>query len=178
MRNSLRRATAAAHDEVENLYDTLDLTREPDLVHFLMAHHVAVSSIETAIDDLDAGGFGLLPLIRSDLDRLGCRRQPPVAIGIDPSHHPLGLRYVVAGSRLGARILAGRASASPSARVRSATGYLTAARGDGLWRDFLIRSESPSVGPGDQDAIIKAALCGFSSFGSAFEIVAGQMHHA
>lgn len=177
LRTLLRQTTAAAHCEVERLYDTLDLTCVPDLRTFLLAHHMAVAAIGRALDR--TGGddpFGLLPLIRSDLEALDCRRMPDPCPGPERSLHPAGLTYVVAGSRLGARILHRRAARAPARRVRAATCYLAAADGDGLWSDWQAREGAAAVARGEGEQIVAAALYGFNCFAEGLHRAREPMH--
>ncbi|MFC4728643.1 biliverdin-producing heme oxygenase [Coralloluteibacterium thermophilus] len=140
----LRRATAPLHARAEALADALGArTRQAGYRRFLRAmyrfHRAAESALARQRADgapaaWDAAGARL---IAADLDALG-EPLPPAAPALDGDGpgRGLGIRYVIEGSSLGARVLlpAVRALAMPEA---GATRFLAAHAADaGRWRRF------------------------------------------
>lgn len=175
IRWALRQDTAAAHAAIEQLYETLDLSSRPGLTVFLAAHAAAFRAIVGALDatvpaELADRVAAMIALIEADLATLDVTRHPQGLPAPSPVADPLGLVYVVAGSRLGARILARRAAASPDPAVRGACGYLAAAQSDGLWPAFVAHLEDRALPPRDQARVIAGAHAGFACFESAYHL--------
>lgn len=142
----------------------------------LSAHGAALAAIGPRLDAVPGGGFGgaalLIPRIADDLHVLGGGRIPPPApLHLDdlpPEEAALGLAYVVAGSRLGARLLAQRVAASTEARVRRASSYFGGAETDGLWKALVRRLDGLTLDAAGETAVIAGARAGFACFGQAF----------
>ena len=81
----------------------------------------------------------------------------------------LGAYYVVAGSRLGAQVLARRQAESAFPDVRAAGRYLNAPEGLEIWRGFLYRCvEMNPMSEPDTRAILAGAHSAFDVFQNAF----------
>lgn len=175
LRWTLREHTCAHHARVEGLFDTLDLSSRSGLVTFLRAQGAALDAIARRLRDDAAAPYemvaGIDALRRRIGDDLRTLDAAPVTRDIampSPDVHPMGLIYVVAGSRLGARVLARRLAASPDPAVRAADTYL-GTRDDDMWRRFLVLLESEPVASGDTDRILAGADAGFACFEQAFD---------
>jgi heme oxygenase len=109
----LRDATAAAHEEVDQIFSAFDLGDGTEYRHFLLAQAAAFLPIEAALDS--AGADTLIDdwrarrraaLLREDLEALGLAAPDPVP---PPALHSreemLGAIYVLEGSRLGGALL-------------------------------------------------------------------------
>lgn len=138
-RFALKAGAQAQHDSVDSLFSRLDFQHYDDYVRFLA---------------LQAQGFGVLreqadaqcltarllhqmcAALATDLEALGqalgVRASPDLGLRHRPD--PIAIDYVVAGSRLGAQVLARRWAGSKDQRVRSAGSYLGLPTDASLWR--------------------------------------------
>ncbi|MEQ9643767.1 MAG: biliverdin-producing heme oxygenase [Alphaproteobacteria bacterium] len=175
MREELKRRTAAAHSQVDALYGRLDIAAEPGLTHFLAAHLLALSSIAKARPAPPAGmpsiGMarlrGLLAADLASLDRaVDVDRAPAMATPRDP----IGVAYVVGGSRLGTAVLRTHWRRGDAPRVRTAGRYLADQEGLRDWRRLVSYLDSLTATPKRADEIVAGALSVFACFEAAFRI--------
>ena len=138
-RHQLRAMTRIDHQRLDDLFSALDIARRVDYAHFVGVHlavfevlqrHLAPSSLTR--QQLLAG----LACLQRDLAMLGERpaqmRHRPAGHGEMPAGHdaadgldPLAVDYVVAGSRLGLKVLKTRWAGSADPLVRAAGAYFT-----------------------------------------------------
>lgn len=173
LRMRLRSETRPEHDRIDALYGRYDLSSREHLSAFLNAHAIALSwclqwlpatmwSYRYSVD-------GLISAIGNDLDDLG---QP--AITSWPSHwpgisgSPLGMVYVIGGSRLGGRVLLQTIAGSPDPVVASATDYLTCEHGNVLWQDVLDDLNSWTGTATEEQHILEGAKSAFRLFESSY----------
>lgn len=167
LRMVLRDATAADHEIVDSTFAWFDLTLSASYTQFLMAHARVLCALEPTVSGLWSGERARLPLLQADLADLG------VAVTADASPAAIsdatgwGILYVLEGSRLGGRILAGRVGAGLPVR------YLSAAHQGGSWRLFGDALEQAGGSGGDDwcAAAVAGAKLAFAQFAaSASEI--------
>ena len=178
LRFSLREQTAKDHAEIEALFETLDLSREAGMAAFLAAHASVLAAFRHHLRgriprSMIAGALiekacNLDALISTDLVTLGYPPAVPRAALPSAPLHPLGLAYVVAGSRLGAKLLRRHAYRSDSARVRAACTYLQAPEGDALWPAFVGHLRTHVYSEHESREILSSASAGFRCFETAF----------
>lgn len=165
---ALRRATAAAHEEVDALFSPFDLSGRADYCAFLFAQARAHLPVEAALDS--AGAERVFPdwddrrragLLRADLADLGQT--------VDPAHSPAfvddaeiaGAAYVLEGSRLGAALL--RRTVGDGLPVR----FLSASTAPGAWRDLMLRLDDVLDGENRLARAIGSATAVFALFAAA-----------
>lgn len=178
LRTRLRNDTQYDHDRIDALYGRYDLTDRADLTDFLQAHALALSWCADAVPSHQAEFStlmrGLIAAIGDDLTRLDAPAQShwpakPNRLRGDP----LGLIYVVAGSRLGGRVLVRQILAAEDPVVASATRYLTCPEGDALWKDVQAALKE-WTGDSDQEAkLVEGARSAFQYFEDAHFAVQG-----
>jgi len=134
---AVRRAGRAAHERVDVAFSGFDLGNPASYAAFLDTHAAIVLPLERMLAER------VLPpwtpradCLRGDLSALGRPVPPPLTIaasGAGAAHDGWchGALYVLEGSRLGGRVLAGRV---PDGLPHA---YLSAAHGPGGWRAFL-----------------------------------------
>lgn len=179
LRDQLKQRTRARHDAVEARFDRHDIATLHGLEATLRAHAIALDWCVAVLPGFMVAERNQLKALRfaasCDLRRLGLFDQtsPP-----RPDNwtvpHPLGLIYVIAGSRLGARVLLKRLAGSGDERVLAATAYLACPAGDDLWQSTRRALERGTVSPDEQTEIISAAETGFDWFSVALERVEGE----
>ena len=173
LRLRLREQTQSDHDAVERLFDRHDVSTPTGMTIFLQAHNIALARFDASLSRATAQSTLHIPSLREaiarDLDMLGVEMATPDAQPAPESPpHPLGLIYVIAGSRLGAKILAKRVADSRSPDVRHALAYLTCNDADQMWvqtRTLLERWFGSAL---IEAQIITSAKTGFQWFAEAF----------
>ncbi|MEQ9314813.1 MAG: biliverdin-producing heme oxygenase [Henriciella sp.] len=178
LRTRLRSDTQYDHDRIDALYGRYDLTDRADLSAFLEAHALALSWCTDAIpadrSEFSALMRGLIAAIGDDLAHLGAPAQShwpakPNALRGDA----LGLIYVVAGSRLGGRVLVRQILAAEDPVVASATRYFTCTEGDALWQSVQVALQD-WTGSSDQEArLVEGARSAFQYYEDAHFAVQG-----
>ena len=148
-RHQLRAMTRIDHQRLDDLFSALDITRRVDYARFIGVHlavfevlqrHLAPSSLTRP--QLLAG----LACLQRDLATLGERhaqmRHRPAEHGEMPAGHdaaealdPLAVDYVIAGSRLGLKVLKTRWAGSADPLVRAAGAYFTQPNAASLWSE-------------------------------------------
>ncbi|MEJ6393889.1 biliverdin-producing heme oxygenase [Gymnodinialimonas sp. 2305UL16-5] len=133
-RSALRAATRDAHDRVDALFSTLDLTTREGLSAFLVAHRHAFDAIRASWTRLDIMDLAdPLALIDADLETLGWDRKHHPKMQVPNAGHPLGTAYVIAGAHLGRKVLHRRWIQTGDACVRQAGRYLSSRQFDEVW---------------------------------------------
>ncbi|WP_424339507.1 biliverdin-producing heme oxygenase [Henriciella sp.] len=174
----MRSDTQVDHTRIDALYSRYDLTDVTGLSRFLSAHAVALSwcleSLPAAMDECRRSIAALILDAGSDLERLGqpSRTSSPAAF-TSFQGDPLGLVYVVAGSRLGGRVLLRQVRRADDPLVASSTTYLSSEAGDELWQTTLEALQAWSGAPADEDRLIAGARSGFQYFEDAYFAVQG-----
>jgi heme oxygenase len=171
LRQRLRAATADAHGRLDAQLARLDLRALSGYRHFLEVSAAALLALEAALVRADVGR--LFPdwrlrsrsrVIVNDLGCVGGSVRPfavPDRFGFDDV---LGTMYVLEGSRLGARALAGVVAKSADPVVVAATAYLRHGAGLQLWPSFLVMLERHAVDLGDDTGAVAAARRAFDLF--------------
>lgn len=171
LRDQLRRATAPLHEQVDARFSRYGLHTRASYGAFLQAHARALFGLEAALEA--AAIDTLLPdwaerrrrhLLRQDLTALAL--PIPLALPLSTRLDPdacWGLAYVLEGSRLGARLLLKRVSATPWPGQQTALNYLQQAGGNALWPRFLSHLEQAEARL-DPAAVTRGAQLGFAQF--------------
>ncbi|MEM8827025.1 MAG: hypothetical protein AAGD40_08910 [Pseudomonadota bacterium] len=173
LRARLRAETRADHDITEAAFARFDIRTAEGLAGFLAAHHRATGAVLDAIEGQLPDGFSPPPdaraMLAADLAALGHGVPPPMApVAATAPAAPVGLIYVLAGSRLGNQMIRRNWSQSDDMDVRAAGAYFGARGLDDHARGFL---RAVDAGNGlDADAVVAAAHLGFRTFARAAEM--------
>ena len=180
----LRRDTRRAHKRLDDSFSSLDLASKDDYERFLRAHINGLAVIEgflerqvptPAVAALARPRY--LPLAVADHAALPGNGLSPPAPDLRSLPEPAltepnspeiatGLIYVIAGSRLGARILAPRVNAASTGMPAT---YLLEESGSGYWKQFLDALEVDFDNARAYHRLKQGALTGFDLFQRAFE---------
>ncbi|WP_298913165.1 biliverdin-producing heme oxygenase [uncultured Algimonas sp.] len=163
LRQRLRRDTADSHNRIDARMGSLDLTTVGGLSKLLSAHYLVQSLFGALADER----LEFLPELRRDLDALGTARpvwtDPPGAQGV----HPLGYRYVVSGSHMGARLLHRDWMQARDPQVRAAGRYLQANLDSRAWPDLLAEMKAADPAAIDADHVVASANRVFEAYDRA-----------
>ena len=173
LREYLRQATRTLHQDTEDRLACLDIRTREGLDRFLLTHHAAVLPIERRLEAMEMGGgwrFRLSDLLAEDLKDRGLRPTGGVASAPLQRAHPLGLCYVLGGSRLGSRFLLKRLPREQDGTVRAPL-YLAGAPDDEIWPWTVSLLNSPESEAEPRDAVLEAAEIAFASFADALTLV-------
>lgn len=187
VRWQLRAATHGAHQALDDAVSALDLTSWSGYAAFLRMSAAVLLPLE---DHLEAAEIeNLLPdwrqrrrtsAIEKDLATLGleARRMTLPQLPSDEASL-LGALYVLEGSRLGARLLMRRVSASSETRLQSATIYLSHGHECRLWQSFLDVLEARITTKRELNQAAESARGTFALFAKALQdACAGSINKA
>jgi len=172
MRARLRAATETSHDALDAKMAAMLDRGSSGYVEFLRVSAQAVLPLEEALKA--AGVASILPdwrersrgaALRADLAALGVIAPPAMAVRLPREEaYLLGVLYTLEGSRLGAKLLAGRVEAAADASMRNAVQYLRHGEGRDFWQTFLVRLEASQAARDAPDRAIRGALATFAAF--------------
>ena len=171
-RHQLRAMTRDDHQRLDDLFSALDITRRVDYAHFVGVHlavfevlkrHVTPASLTRR--QLLAG----LACLQRDLATLG-RRDTEIKAGQgEPGRlDALAVDYVVAGSRLGLKVLKARWESSADPLVRAARAYFTLPNMAPRWRDVCQALSMVPVDSARAGAITRDTRRIFNLFAAAY----------
>lgn len=167
-RQRLKLETRADHELTERAYDKLDLGTIAGLCGMLLAHAAALRLLIPSLakhQDLHAEVSRLDACIERDLRFLG--QSQPLDVRLEGmACHPLGVAYVILGSRLGAAVQTSQLALSAEAVGKPPYSYLTDRNSGEVWKALLARLNA-AVGHVEVAQIIDAARETFSVFRSA-----------
>ncbi|WPZ33952.1 biliverdin-producing heme oxygenase [Thalassobaculum sp. OXR-137] len=169
LRDHLRRETRALHQRTEALLQHLDIRTRAGLDSFLLVHHAVVMPMErrlAASDMTRRWPFRLTDLLVEDLEERALKPTAGVPAARFEDADPVGLSYVLGGSRLGSRVLLKRlAGACPAPR------YLSRAPDDEIWPWTLSLLNSPEAAAAPREDVLQGAEIAFASFADAVSLV-------
>ncbi|MEM7731068.1 MAG: biliverdin-producing heme oxygenase [Pseudomonadota bacterium] len=155
IRERLRADTAESHNRIDRRLGALDLGTVDGLSRLLGAHHLVQARLDPLCDPDPRPGF--VEALGRDLQALGrpvpVWRDPPDTTGL----HPLGYRYVVTGSQMGARLLHRDWSRATDPHVRAAGAWMEANRQSRAWPELLGRLRGLVLSPGEADHVVTSA---------------------
>ena len=166
----LKHDTLDLHASTERAFEVFDLRTLAGYRAFLEAQAGAYLPLEHAADR--GGAERWLPdwpkrrrgdLLRADLASLGVR-EGDLRLGGAPSLDPLGVAYVLEGSRHGGRILLKRVLAGGDAVAASATRFLRQSLDAGWWPRFIEALDDYGTAAGHIDAVLASASGAFDLF--------------
>ena len=174
-RHELRAATRVDHQRLDDLFSALDITRRVDYAHFIGVHLAVFEVLEPQLSPasptcrhLRAGLAGL----RRDLATLGQRR-PEMRLNTksergEAGPDPLAVDYVLAGSRLGLKVLQARWANSPDPLVRAAGAYFTLPNAAPPWQQVCRALSTVPLGSARAGAITRDTKRIFDLFAAAY----------
>ena len=172
MRALLRERSRDRHVATEAAFESYDLNEEMGLTGALRAHALALSQLLPALDDAPEYRVEVQRLLDLTISGLAALEAPrPSSQSAEewsgpPVMNPLGVAYVVLGSRLGARVIARGLHPTTSDRMKRARAYFVDEASAPAWR-HLQAELSTQRSAIDQDDIVGAALAAFRIFESA-----------
>jgi heme oxygenase len=173
-RLQLRQDTACKHQEVDDLFSRLDISKRDEYGIFLKAHFIALSAIEKHFAEVGSS-FASPPaqsgLIHQDILALG--EKPVIAklSSLPELSNLAGLAYVVSGAHFGAAVLLKRVSASSDPATLSARTYLQSADMRSYW-PVVVREIKNSINtPEDYSVLVKGALAAFDLYFDSYKLV-------
>lgn len=165
LRARLRNETRARHEEVEAAFDRFDLDEREGMEGMLTAHRDALAALLPSMVDADpdlAGEIARLRTLSHD-SRTALTGESTMSAGQDVLIHPLGVAYVILGSRMGAGVIGKRLDASPAQWNADITAYFRDRGSLAHWKR-LEKQLSAIDSPAEQDAIVEAAHAAFGVF--------------
>lgn len=167
----LRAATVDAHQFIDASFSAFDLQSRLGYRRFLEASAAALLPLEKALTV-----SGIANLVTDWDERM---RSDAIAADLVVLHgtnaalpmqrrfteaEMLGVAYVLEGSRLGARYLMKRVTASPDPVVATTTSYLAHGAGLPLWPRFLTLLNAVKLSARDTELAVDGAVFAFALF--------------
>lgn len=177
LRLRLREETRDAHTSVDTLFGQHDIATREGLSITLQAHAIALRRTLAALPGRQTFTHArtLLVMLAAIEFDLAALQVPVVSVDqVEPSDgdiHPLGLIYVIAGSRLGARILLADIQASHDPIVATATQYFSCSESDDMWKSVSTQLTAWSGSAEEEKKIIASAQTAFIWFETAHRSV-------
>ena len=173
LRHVLREQTRADHDLLDRSITTLDIAQLHDFKVFLEIHHYCFVVMRSRALDQGLSTSVLADMIdrlAADLEIVSGGRHSfdlPVPAALDP----LSIDYMVAGSRLGSKILRKRWGASTDPCVQRANSYFCQTDDPKLWPETCRALSAVPSGSARADAIVEDTRTQFQLFAAAFATV-------
>ncbi|MHB9880804.1 biliverdin-producing heme oxygenase [Pacificimonas sp. ICDLI1SI03] len=174
LRAYLRAGTRADHDNTEAVFAPFDVTTANGLAGFLTAHLLAIEAVEAALGGMDwPKDLPSLPpaseMILADLAALGHARP---AIRLDPvaASDPVGPVYVLAGSRMGNRLIRKHVARNGTPETNESLTYIKAQSLDLHGQKVLNALDQLRVA--DRPACLAGARATFVTFAAAAQAAA------
>lgn len=178
LRQRLREDTRAAHEQIDEKFGSLDLTTCTGLSSFLEAHIVAYAAIDVWCPALRDVIDHRMTLLEEDLSVLKTGLDQPVLDPISAAPHETGIRYVILGSQLGARLLRRQWAKSDDPDVLGAGRFLNSDDQADLWKTFVSELSAAPANGDVADDIIASANTTFDVFFKAFELTQRKLQDA
>lgn len=152
LRSRLRSGSSSAHQELDRLVSRFDLGTAPGLSAFVSMQYAALTELmRLKSGDLTAGAIiDLRQRADTDLGSLGAPRPAPLRRLTAPLA-PIAVDYVIAGSRLGTKVLRKRWLASSAPRVQGARAYFSAPDYIECWQRFC--HDALEIDPSEDAAV-------------------------
>lgn len=154
------------------MFGLLDLLDRTDYTRFLATHAIAMMACQTVLAKFVSHELGLVPpafaaLLRQDLTALGVAPEALPRLTLAPETDPVGLAYVILGSRLGLTVLRQRGfwGDQPDARTSA---YMSDDSGLALWRGLVGWMRHRVFAEPAIEAACAGAEATFDLFGLAF----------
>nr|WP_321442088.1 hypothetical protein [uncultured Hyphomonas sp.] len=171
LRMRLRTETRPQHEQLDRLAGELSFSRFEDMLSFIQANCLAYRSLIAVAGDAEPMLAQRLDRARDVLESLDTHLNHE-AVAIDTSGiEPIGLSYVVAGSSLGARLIAQQSEASSDPRVHALAEFLLDPEMDRCWRGLADELRNMSGQDSRAEEILVSAANCFRVFQQAFEHV-------
>lgn len=173
MRFDLRRETAPLHEQVDAAFGALDLEQRADYRQFIQAHRLAARAAERWIDGAqDVPETRLSRLLEQDADALDLPEDDWQPDALTGDQHPLGIAYVLLGSRLGNRLLQrGEYWAKHAQHGSRSDHYLSDRTHEQSWRALVDHLGKLDPDESERAAIMTSAAATFAAFQEA-------LHHS
>lgn len=170
VRTMLRIETRADHDRVDGLFSSVDLSRRGDYTLFLTVHLTCFRALTRTAQPGHRAALTLLEMVGAldcDLATLGGSADAiptPLLIDLDP----LAIDYIVAGSRMGTRVLRKRWEIATDTSVRRANAYFGLPDDPLLWRNTCTDLTALAADDPRATTIVQDARRIFAAFAEAF----------
>jgi len=171
LRHLLRERTSIAHQSLDDRFSQLNLQTEAGYGLFLKSHHMALGHCYRAVEK-QCTAFELFPpnpigLLRDDIKALGLTTPKVWEPAKKLEGQWLGTAYVLAGARLGARVLLKRVQKATPSMPANATSFLESQQDPMPWRLVVAALQTKQMTAFEAEPILLAAKSTFEVFEQA-----------
>ena len=169
-RHSLRERSRSDHDRLDRMITSLDIARVSDFALFLRLHLSYFLVMQSRSSDQNISAATLSDMVDGLTADLGIvsRDHPAVDTPLPAALDPLAVDYMVAGSRLGSKILRKRWGASADPIVQNANNYFRKTGDPNLWPDVCRALSAVPMESERARAIVKDTKTLFQLFAAVF----------
>lgn len=173
MHQLLREATHAAHESLDGMFGSLDLTSREGYARFLSAHLIGMRALQAPFRRFVADELGLdapdfVGMLEEDLAAIGLNPDALPSIAMASEMEASGITYVISGSRLGLAMI--RKQEYWGKQAGTATSYMEDTNGLAVWRALVAWMNGHTPGATEAEAISAAARHAFDVFRQAFKL--------
>jgi heme oxygenase len=173
LHEALRHATRASHEALDASFGSLDMMEEADFRRFLAAHFIGVVPLfplyrAFVTEELGIAAPDFPEMLRADLAGLESSSAVLPAIALPQPVDPVGVTYVLAGSRLGLAMIRKRGYWAREGGQASA--YMEDGDGIAVWRALTAWMADQTPAPKALDDISASATLAFDVFRQAFAL--------
>ena len=171
LRHVLRQETRQEHDALDRAISTLDITRIDGFCRFLHIHHTCFTAMQTRALAACQSRLALADMVDGlsrDLSAVGAQKAA-LHLALPPRLDPLAVDYMVAGSRLGTKVLHRIWAQATDPMVRQADGYFGLTGTPTLWPDTCHNLSRVPVDTPRAAAIVADTKTLFQLFSTAFD---------
>ena len=169
-RHVLRSETRVQHDRLDHLISAIDIAELPGFRLFAQLHWQCFAVMQSRQGDPSRSRETLQAMLdglRHDLTVINAE-PGRLDAALSPRIDPLAIDYMVAGSRLGTKVLKKSWARSTDARVNAAQGYFGQEYDADLWRDTCLALSYVPVDSLRARAIVDDTRALFHLFEAAF----------
>lgn len=169
-RKVLRDGTRAEHDRLDDMFTALDITQPDDFMCFSTVHLICFQAMAEVVQ---TGSYShqllrqMAASLAADLDVLGAPHAP-IRAAVPPLPDPLAIDYIVAGSRLGSKVLKKRWLLAQDPTVRRANAYFGMNSNPAFWPQTCQALDAITPASARADAIVGDTKSLFQLFSTAY----------
>lgn len=169
LRYMLRHETRPEHDQLDEMVSRLDMACRRDFGTFVDVHLDCFTAMQRRLSQNSLSTLvlsGMIDGLKADSDLM--RRSPSRTVTATlPDLDPLAIDYIVAGSRLGSKVLQKRWATSKDTIVRRANHYFDHTSDPMLWRETCDALSGVPAGSQRAQTIVRDSKILFQFFAAA-----------
>ena len=170
----LREATAADHARLDAAVSRFDVATRDGLAGFAITHLAAFRAMQSVAERADLRA--MIDALTRDLLSLGAAGEVPTLTA--PATDPLAVDYILAGSRMGTKVLRRQWASATDAGVRAASAYFGLPVDPAEWPSVRLALSQVDAGSDRAARIVADVGALYGLFEEATDVVQGARRTA